>query len=49
MFLKKLYVNLLKKYKQWGFWRVAMCPSYIQDARFLRLKIGLKLNAVCRA
>ena len=23
---------------KWGVWRVAMCPSYVQDARFLKVK-----------
>jgi hypothetical protein len=27
--LKIQYVYLLKKHKKWGFWRVAVCPSYI--------------------
>ena len=26
-----------KKYIKWGVWRVAVCPSYIQDARFLKV------------
>jgi hypothetical protein len=30
---------LLKKYIQRGVWRVAVCPSYIQDARFLKVKV----------
>ena len=37
MFKKIQYVYLLKKYKKWGVWRVAVCPSYIQDARFLKV------------
>jgi hypothetical protein len=27
----------LKKYIKWGVWRVAVCLSYIQDARFLKV------------
>jgi hypothetical protein len=27
----------LKKYIKWGVWRVAVCPFYIQDARFLKV------------
>jgi hypothetical protein len=34
---KILYVYLLKQYIKWGVWRVAVCPSYIQDARFLKV------------
>jgi hypothetical protein len=30
---------LLKKYIKWGVWWVGLCPSYIQDARFLKVKI----------
>jgi hypothetical protein len=29
---------LSKKYIKWGVWRVAVCPSYIKDARFLKVK-----------
>jgi hypothetical protein len=29
----------LKKYIKCNFWRVAIRPSYIQDARFLKVKI----------
>jgi len=38
MFKKIQYVYLLKKYIKWGVWRVAVYPSYIQDARFLKVK-----------
>jgi hypothetical protein len=40
MFKKKKiqYVCLLKKSIKWGVWRVAVCPSDIQDARFLKVK-----------
>jgi hypothetical protein len=38
MFTKIQYVNLLKKYIKWGVGRVAVCPSYIQDAQFLKVK-----------
>jgi hypothetical protein len=31
---------LLKKYIKWGVWRVAVCPSYISDARFLKVNTG---------
>jgi hypothetical protein len=39
MFKKIQHVYLLKKYIKWGVWRVAVCPSYIQDARFLKGKL----------
>ena len=42
MFKKIQYVYLLKKYIKWGVWRVAVCPSYIQDARFLKVKMDLQ-------
>jgi hypothetical protein len=32
------YLYLLKKYKKWGVLKVAVCPSYIQDAGFLKVK-----------
>jgi hypothetical protein len=36
--LKKIqYGYLLKKYIKWGVWRVAVCLSYIWDARFLKV------------
>jgi hypothetical protein len=35
--LKIQYLYLLKKYKKWGVLRVAVCPSYTQDARFLKV------------
>jgi hypothetical protein len=38
---------LLKKYKKWGVLWVAVCPSYIQDAGFLKVKqlyLGFKLT-----
>jgi hypothetical protein len=31
---------LLKKYIKWGVWRLAVCPPYIQDARFLKVNEG---------
>jgi hypothetical protein len=37
--LKIQYVYLLKKYIKCGFWRVAVCPSYIEDARFLKVNL----------
>ena len=42
MFKKIQYIYLLKKYIKWGVWRVAVCPSYIQDARSLKVKIPTK-------
>jgi hypothetical protein len=30
---------LLKKYKKWGVLRVAVCPSFIEDAGFLKVKL----------
>jgi hypothetical protein len=40
MFNKKIqYIYLLKKYIKWGVWRVAACPSYIKDLRFLKVKL----------
>jgi hypothetical protein len=36
---KVQYVYLLKKYKKWGVLRVAVCPSYIEDAGFLKVNI----------
>jgi hypothetical protein len=39
MFKKFQYVYLLKKYITWGFRRVAVCPSYIYDVRFLKVKL----------
>jgi hypothetical protein len=38
MFKKIQYVDLLKKYKNWGVLRVVVCLSYIQDAGFLVVK-----------
>jgi hypothetical protein len=36
--VKKIqYVYLLKKIHKMGCWRVAVCPSYILDARFLKV------------
>jgi hypothetical protein len=32
------YLNFLKKYIKCNIWRVAVRPSYIQDARFLKVK-----------
>jgi hypothetical protein len=40
MLKKILYVYLLKKYVKWGVWRVAVCLSYIKDARFLEVKVS---------
>jgi hypothetical protein len=31
-------VYLFKKYKKWGVLRVAVCPSFIWDAGFLKVK-----------
>ena len=39
MFKKIQYVYLLKKYIKWGVWRVAVCASYIQDTRFLKVNV----------
>jgi hypothetical protein len=39
MFKKIQYVCLLKKYIKCGVWRVAVCPSYIYEARFLNVNI----------
>jgi hypothetical protein len=40
MFKKIQYVYLLKKiYIKWGVWRVAVCLSYIWDARFLKVNV----------
>jgi len=38
MFKKIQYVYLLKKYIKWGVWRLTVCPSYIEDALFLKVK-----------
>jgi hypothetical protein len=38
MFKKTWYIYLLKKYIKWGVWKVAVCPSNIQDAQFLKVK-----------
>ena len=38
-----------KKYIKWGVWRVAVCPSYIQDARFNKwFEKSSQLSAPCR-
>ena len=46
MFKKIQYVYLLKKYIKWGVWRVVVCPSYIQDARFLKVKSSCNFLAL---
>jgi hypothetical protein len=33
-------VYLLKKYKKWGVLKVAVCPSFIYDAGFLKVNIS---------
>jgi hypothetical protein len=38
MFKKIQCGYLLKKNIKWCVWRVAVCPSYIQNARFLKVK-----------
>ena len=35
------YIYLLIKYKKSVLWRVAKCLSYIEEARCLKVKIGL--------
>jgi hypothetical protein len=44
MFKKIQYLYLLKKYKKWDVWRVAVCPFSIKDARFLKLPLSNGLN-----
>jgi hypothetical protein len=29
----------VEKYIKWGVWRVVVCLSYIQDARFLKVNV----------
>jgi hypothetical protein len=48
MFKKILYLNLLKKYIKQGFSKVAVCPSYIWDARFLKVKERVVLYVYSR-
>jgi hypothetical protein len=39
---KILSTNIcLKKYVKWNIWKVVVRPSYIEDARFLKVKIPL--------
>jgi hypothetical protein len=35
-------IYVLKKYIKWGVWRVAVCPSYIYDARFLKVNYRMQ-------
>jgi hypothetical protein len=37
MFKKIQYGYLLKKYKKWGVLKVAVCPSFIWNAGFLKV------------
>ena len=48
MFKKIQYVYLLKKYIKWGVWRVAVCPSYIQYARFLKVNVVVENSVILR-
>jgi hypothetical protein len=40
MFKKFRTCNLLKKYKKYRVFRVAVCPSSVKDARFLKVKLN---------
>jgi hypothetical protein len=31
MFVEKIYIK-------WNIWKVAVCPSYVEDAQFLKVK-----------
>jgi hypothetical protein len=45
MFKKSVRI-FVEKYIKWGVWRVAVCPSYIEYARFLKVKLRLPTTMV---